>query len=524
MILFVVKFFIFILLLIILTILYAKYAYTPAGTIPLPSERCVKGDVKWGFILIVTSLACYAFLSFLLSLSWLGGDDFFFPHNQPFIEHVKHAAWKYCNWVSRFGETVAAFSGVSENRWQHFIFTPLFIVLIPFALFRLIKENNTNIFNFKGFLFYLFILGILLIQPDSNGWRNFRCYAASVNYLWPLLGISFFLSFYRSNQYFNSKKFFISIPSLWILGVYSGWSMECISCFMIPILTTVCTIKTIKKKCYLPQFAGLLGSWLGAYMLFASPALSRRAISASASCPIHVSDMSFSEAFKLACSITPDNMHQLAGGSINAYVGDFPFILRALFVPELISVYLPCCAVALIACLLFLIITQLQGGNNKKRIFIIACIGSALSFLCAMSYLMSCIPYAMSFLPATFIMLATAGFLFLRTRARYSMIVVLPIVGYALYYLIPPTCEAYTFKPERDAQFQLIHHKIQQGEKNIDLPYPLSREPIDRLGLIKSGIFANSYDQYPNSMARAYFKIDNIRTLPKDDKNEEKAR
>ncbi len=523
MILFVVKFFIFVLVLIFLTMMYAKYAYTPISTISGRPEQRVKGEMKWGFILILTSLACYAFLSFLLSLSWLGGDDFFFPHDQPFIENIKHASWKYCNWVSRFGETIVAFTGISENRWQHFIFTPLFVVLIPFALFRLIKENNTHIFNLKGFLFYLFILGILLIQPDSNSWRNFRCYAASVNYLWPLLGITFFLSFYRSDQLFSSKKLFISVPSLFILGVYSGWSMECVSCFMIPILATICTIRAINKKCYLPQFAGLLGALLGGYMLFASPALARRAISASVSCPIQVSDLSFSEAFELACSITPENMQKLSGGAINAYIGDFPFILRALFVPELLSVYLPCCAIALSACVILFIMSQLHGTTNKKHIYIIACTGSALSFLCAMSYLMSCIPYTMSFLPATFIMLATAGFLFLRTRIRYSIIVVLPIVGYALYYLIPPTYEAYLFKPEREAQFQLIHHKIQQGEKNIDLPYPLSREPVDRLGLIKSGIFAESYNQYPNSMARTYYKIDNIRTLPKDDKNKKQA-
>ena len=195
MILFIVKFFILVLAAITLAVLYAKYAYTPVTDIPGIQIQREKGRMKWVIVLVSTSLLFYAFLSFLLSLSWLGGDDFFFPHNVPFSEHISHAIGKYCNGVSRFGESIVCLTGVSENRWQHFVLTPIFIILLPYTLFRLVKREQDTIFSAKGLIFYVLIISLLISQVPGFDWRNFRCYAAATNYLWPLVTIALFLSY-----------------------------------------------------------------------------------------------------------------------------------------------------------------------------------------------------------------------------------------------------------------------------------------------------------------------------------------
>lgn len=508
------KFIIAIFIAILCTWLYTKYSYP---TIPAQQNREPKNpkrSIKWGIILIATCLSIYSLLAFLLSLSWLGGDDLFFPHNVSLAKHIEHAIGKYCNGVSRLGETIVCLTGVSENRWQQFLLTPIFICLLPFSIFRLVKHQNHTIFSAKGTLFYLFIISILLIQLPGNDWRNFRCYAASANYLWPLVIIALFLSYYRSDQQFSTQKLFFSTTAMFLMGIYVGWSVECISCLILPALLITCIVKTIRRRCYIPQFAGFVGALFGVFFIFSSPALSKRVAWASDDSPFNIADMSFREAFDFACSITPQNIDQLAGAAIPAYIGDFPLILRPLFFPELLSTYLPFCAIPLVTCLILLVPACVSASGDKKRVFTIALSGIGISFLCASTYLVACIPYSMSFLPASFFIIAVAGFLFLRTSTKINACTSIPAFACLLCFLIPPTLEAYELQPARDAQLRLIHEQIDSGKKDILLPYPLPFKPKDRLCIIRNGIFSESTTDYPNHLACTYFKIDSIRTLP----------
>lgn len=518
MIVFLCKFIIVFLIAILCSWLYIKYGYTPIPEQLNREQKNSKQSVKWGGILIATSLLLYSFLAFLLSLSWLGGDDFFFPHNASMAQHIGHAIGKYCNGVSRLGESIVCLTGVSENRWQQFLLTPIFICLLPFGIFRLVKHRNHAIFSAKGTFFYIFIISILLIQLPGNDWRNFRCYAASTNYLWPLVIIAFFLSYYRSDQQFSTQKLFLTTTAMFLMGGYVGWSVECISCLIIPALLIICIVKAIRRRCYIPQFAGFVGTLFGVFFIFSSPALSKRATWASNDSPFNIADMSFREAFDFACSITPQNMHQLAGAAIPAYIGDFPLILRPLFFPELLSEYIPFSAIPLLACLILLPLACVSASGEKKRLFTITLSGIGLSFLCASTYLIACIPNNMSFLPAIFFIISVAGFLFLRISTKLSACVSLPAFACLLCFLIPPMLEAYDLKPARDTQLRLIHEQINAGKKDIILPYPLPFKPKDRLYIIRSGIYSKSTTDYPNGLACQYFKIDSIRTLPPEQK------
>lgn len=500
-----------------LAFLYARY--NKVASIPaLSSNAHAIGNKKYGYILVALGISLYLFLAFILSLSWIGGDDFFYPHpyNDTLKTRLCHVAYKYCNWVSRFGEIIPGLTGIAESRWQQFLTTPLFVALIPFAVFRLIKPKEISICSIHGVAFYILTVSLLLIQPDSYGcWRNFKCYTASTNYLWPLLGISYFLSLYRPDQQFSPKNFVKTVPAMFLLGLYAGWSIECISCILAPCFAAICIYKIAKRRCFLPQFAGFIGVIMGTFMLFGSPAHARRAQSASEALSLNIADMPFSDAYDLACSITPQNVHTLSGGAIQAYFGDFPLILRPLFFPELMAEYLPCCMYSLIACGILIIYLFFTKQSNKKQLLMLAGSGIFLSFLSATAYIMSGIPVRASFLPAVFIMIATAGFLILRSPHKVGMALAIITGAYLLHITIPAAYEAYTYLPARKAYHQLIHQKIAAGERTLELPYPLSTEPTDRLNLIKTGIFKESFDAYPNGMARAYYQVDNIRTLPR---------
>ncbi len=513
---FLIKFLLIVLVCALLAYFYARY--NRVATIPAAPIQQKESNKKARIILLILCIASYTSLAFILSLSWIGGDDFFYPHPYaiPFKAHLDHALWKYCRWVSRFGEIIPGLTGVGEIRWQQFLITPIFIVLLPFALFRLIRRSGDSIASIQGIAFYILTLSLLLIQPDGNScWRNFRCYTASTNYLWPLLGICYFLSFYRPDQQFPHKKWRWSVPALFLLGVYVGWSIECISCILAPCCIAVCILKFIKKRCLLPQFAGCLGIIIGTFMLFGSPAHSRRAAIASMNLPINVADMPFAEAFDLACSISSQNLHILRSGAIQAYFGDFPIILRPLFFPELMSEFLACCAVSLITCAILIIITRLAAPHNPhKHTYSIAAVGIFLSFLSASAYLMSGIPGRVSFLPATFILIATAGFLAFRAPWKATLPLALSLLVYLLHITIPAATEAYSYLPARAAYHHSIHQKIAAGERTLELPYPFLTQPKDRLNLIKPGIFGTSFVGYPNGIACSYYRIKNIRTLP----------
>ncbi|MBR5894719.1 MAG: hypothetical protein IKZ13_04170 [Akkermansia sp.] len=514
-----VRYFILMLLMIlvsiILIVLHRKYLRRTAPAI-LPDSTNTPVNKKWMIAVCCLSAIIYTGLAFLLSMSWLQGDDFLFP---PLSEHfpinakIGAICYRYSQWVSRLGEQLIVIFGVSDNRWQQFIITPAAITVIPYALHRLLRPEGESIFSSKGFLFILLSTSLLLLCGIFWGgeWRNFRCAAASANYLWPLAPIAFFLACYRGDFIRKAHNSKWAVPGLFILGLCCGWFIECITILLVPGLIIWAAIR-LYKKLYIPTqcYSGILGAMWGMFMLFGSPALSKRAEGVRAALESDFSAMSFADAFEFVSHLTPEKMQMLQGGAIRAVIGVFPLPLRAFFLPELMKYYLPYCAAALVTCALLMLLTSFTA--ERRKLLTMASVGVLLSLLSAASYLGGGIPFDMSFLPPAFILIATTGFLFLHGRLHSIIKITLPLVAgiIVLSYLVPAGIEAWEYLPAREARTQLIYQKIAAGEKNISLPPPYCKAPKDRLGLLNRGSLGTNPDVYPNSPARAYFNVENI--------------
>lgn len=498
---------------IILIVLHRKYLRRTAPAI-LPDSTNTPVNKKWMIAVCCLSAIIYTGLAFLLSMSWLQGDDFLFP---PLSEHfpinakIGYACHRYSQLVSRFGEIVIVLLGVSENRWQQFLITPACIVAIPYTLHRLLSLSKESIFNSKGFFYIILCTSLMLFCGIFGGgeWRNFRCAAAGANYLWPLAFLGYFLSFYRLD--YQKRNSTVMAIVLFILGVYCGWSIECITILLVPGLIIWAIYLYLKKISITNQcFAGILGAMWGFFMLFASPALSKRALRAKESIGIDPSSFSFEEAFNFVTNLNPEKMQALEGGCIRAAIGDFPLPLRAFFLPELMKYYLPYCAATLVISSILIFLTIF----TKKRRYILSTTlwGLTISFLSICSYLAGGIPFDMSFLPPAFILIATTCYIYLNStiHSYIKIVLSLSLSITLLTYLIPAGTEAWQYVPARDAHMKRIHDKIEAGEMNLILPAPYKKAPIDKLGLLNKGAPAPYNTEYPNGAASAYFNVKSI--------------
>lgn len=226
--------------------------------------------------------------------------------------------------------------------------------------------------------------------------------------------------------------------------------------------------------------------------------------------------MDFSQMLEFCLHLTPERLQLLRGGTVQLFLGQFPLPLRFLFLPELISSYLPCCALALgIIAVLFLIIISTKG-SHKKRIILTTASGILLSTLCASSYLYSCIPTSTAFLPPSFIMVATACYLFQRTPQPHLVCPMLAIATtlYAASNLIPAGMESWRYQDARDARMAEFHAQLHAGKKDIVLHQHWQAQPQDKLGIITSMDLENKSEAYPNFIAARAYHVDSIILVP----------
>lgn len=481
-----------------------------------------KGKPQWGAALIILALAFYAGLAVLLSTAWLKGDDFtsLNLNATPPSERFFRALDGYAYWVSRNGDFIIRVTGFAENRWPLWVFNPLVSLLIPYGLWRLTGKKGESMASPKGVAFFLFSFSLALLSCRVFGyWRNYWCWAASANYLWPAAALLFFLSYYRKGRQVDvgGKKRLSSIlasAGVFLLGVYVCSGCECLAVTVVPLLLVwlVCQLWQ-KKRVAWGCLMGILGSIWGAFFLFASPALARRSAECAAGRALDVGGMPYAEIVAFAQNLTQEKIALLMDGTDIINLKGIPMWLHVYFLPWLADEYGKCCLFTGTAFLLLFALSLKKNASRCKSL-LGALFFAFLSCYSAVSYLGGAIPSPMSFLPPVFFLLAGCSFLYLRLPYKWAPQAMLALLSLAtaLLLLVPAGMEAWEYKKCEEVRVQCIRDQKAQGRKDIVVPPLFTAPPRDNLGLIGGarGGFSSDPEDWPNMKAVDYYGIETI--------------
>lgn len=471
-------------------------------------------------------LACYLFLLVVLSSASVQGDDW------PFLDFGKHSIRerffislrRYLDWVSRIGEIAATMGGFTLSRWQSWVVTPLFAVAAPLALFALVKVKGESIFSSKGKMFFLFAFMLCLLGVNLSSWRNYWCYAAAYNYLFPTVICIYFLSFFRIDGDVKQGNIWKAV-GLFVMGLVSGWGTECMTALLLPSLGIWVAYNLFSKKNRLPfaSYCGFVGFLWGAAALFGSPALYSRNVMVSQSRAIDVASMSSEQINHFVSSLTWDKVELLKGSSGIITLSDIPLWLHIHFLPYILERFLQCCAVGAVVWLILFIACAVGKGANRRCESLTALIMALAALACAASYIVKCIPTPMSFLPPCFILIAGCSYLYLRAamNVQKTLMVVMSLTGIAL--LLPATVQAWQYRAQQLERNDYIAIQIQEGKKEIAV------ETIDvdkwwpTLGLFKYNDIKTNPKGYPNGCIASYYNIDCIYRVPSEEEKKAAA-
>ncbi len=502
---------------VIFCLIYRKYNRT--GDLA-PKTHSYNISKIWVCIITCEVVILYSVLAFCISTAWLKGDDyiFFFHQDISLWEKLKIIAGRYPNSNGRLGDILGTLIGLSENRWEQVFITPCFILAIPFAMHRLIAPINQSIFSLRGAGFILFLTALLPISVSLTPWRNFWCFAASVNYIWPLPIICTFLSLFRTERRAISHKK-IAIVTGFVFGLYSAWSLECVTLFLIPGICVWTLFRLLRKKHIPLQCAGgFVGALLGAFFLVSTPALSRRAAAEFASRPFNPSEYNWEQMLHFVTHQTPENLELLRASTVAYLLDGIPLILHVCYVPELISHFYNCCEPAFVVFLGLMAVHFICYKKQHKHTLIIGGSIAIFSVMNACSYLYSCIPSDMSFLPPSFILLTSCSYLY--TRLQYKIgqaarcIVIAGVTCVSMFTIAPSIIEAAQYKKFEKLRFAHIHKQLSDGATDIILPPLYNVPPQDKLGLIGSMGLHDRPEDYPNMIAARSYRVNTIIQQP----------
>ncbi len=484
-----------------------------------PRPKC---HFQWGAALIILSLALYGGLAVLLSTAWLKGDDFTSLNlnaTAPY-ERIFRALDGYSYWVSRNGDFIIRVTGFAENRWPLWVLNPLVSLLIPYGLWRLTGKKDESIASPKGIAFFLFSFSLALLSCRVFGyWRNYWCWAASANYLWPATALLFFLSYYRKGYEVDGdgKKrlsSFLSSAGVFLLGMYVCSGCECLAVTVIPLLLVwlVCKLWQ-KKRVAWGCLMGILGSIWGGFFLFASPAIARRSADCAASRALDVGGMSYAEIVAFVQNLNQEKIALLMDETDIINLKGIPLWLHAYFLPWLAEEYGKCCLFTGTAFILLFALC-LKRNDSRGRVLLGSLFFALLSCYAAVAYLGGAIPSSMSFLPPVFFLLAGCSFLYLRLPYKWLPQVALSLLSLAtaLSILVPAGMEAWEYKKYEQVRVQCIRNQKAQGNRDVVVPRLFPVPPQDELGLIggSGGGFSPDPKEWPNSKAVDYYGIDTI--------------
>lgn len=495
-------------------LLYRKFNHQTDTITALQKKTCF--SVKWLVFIVFEVAALYMLLAYVISTAWLKGDDFIFFHYPEIslVEKLKIICGRYTTCNGRLGDIMATLIGLSENRWEHVIFTPLFIMALPFAVYRLIAPSHQSIFALKGAGFILFFTVLLTVSVSLSPWRNFWCFAAAINYIWPLPIICVFLSFFRTDiSPIRNRWSAIFIGGG--LGLYSAWSLECVTLFLLPGLFLWLLFRFWRKKHIPMQCAsGFVGAVMGAFFLVATPALSRRAAAELATRAFKPDEYNWEQMWEFVTNQTPENMELLRAGTVTYLLDGIPLPLHMFYVPVLLKHFAACCGVAMCLFVALMVVHAITSHGQRKQIFTTSVILAVLSVAVACSYLVSCIPNDMSFLPPSLIVLIACAYLYIRLSGRIGRvvqsIVLLSVIIISVSRIAPSVIEAAQYKKYEQARLESIHQQIATGERNIIVFDVYEVPPQDKLGLIRSMGLSGRAEAYPNFIASMSYGVDSV--------------
>jgi len=467
-------------------------------------------------------------LALFLSLAWTQGDDWrdIFCRGSALSSRIPNALDYYLTFVSRIGDIFIWLFGQSFGRWETNIITAIAAAAAPFAFFLLCRRPGTDIYSVRGSVFYLFAFFLCLTGVSVQPWNNYRCWAVVINYLIPTLATVYFLSHYRTDSR-TDKDSKIRCIFLFALGTFCGWGTECGDVILIPALVAFGLYCYQKKRAWKTSLSfGVLGTWLGAALLFASPALGSRSDAARNNIPFRVADMSPEQLQGFFSHLNWETANLLKGIGGVIFVGDFSFTDKLRFFPLLLERFWNCCHVGVITLVILVFLTLIYNREDKLKNLAVAAGGLLISFTMACSYLASCIPFETSFLPPCFVIVGTCCYLFLHLPNKRIAVWVpaVAIVTYALSVFVPTGIEAWEYKKYELARYDEIARQVKNGCTHIVLPYPYEQEPQNRMGLISPNHI--SEDSSKNLwlkqvlIQRVSGEIESVRSLPRSQNTE----
>lgn len=507
---------IFIILEITIMILFYLSKKTTEPYITTPKLSTDKSaSTKSIVILTIILSATYLFLLFIIKSSWLNGDEFVILHvsSLPLVERLQIAGGSYLHWVSRVGELICNIGGIHLNRWQIFIINPLVIISIPIALWKLLGNDYSKIASAKGLTFFIFLIGLLMAGNSIGLWKCYTNYAASANYLWPILFNIIFLSFYNPKNWHSDSTFFVFNVAIFTIGLIAGWGTECISVIVFPILVIFLSYR-LRKKLHTPVYAytGLMGYLWGIMLMFASPAHATRCMKAASFRSIQPEHMSFTEVFNWVSSLTPEKLDML--GAPNVSLHGIPLILHIYFLEPMAQIFWAESSLFTTILIILTIILLIIKKGNRKKVVLISLSSISLAWISASAYLSQSIPTEMSFVPPAFFIVAGISYHFL-TLLKHSpiksFIFASLIAIMALFNVVPSWIEAIEYKHYEANQYKLINQAINGGLKNINIPSPYTSVPENKLRLINFRHLSEDAQSYTNKSLSEYYGVDSIR-------------
>lgn len=494
----------------------------------MESEQCEPNRTGkkrvWLWLICLSCVLLYGSFSYLLSLAWFKGDDYLYATHDIFsMSHVHGAIHTYLNRVSRVGEIVAYFLGIMNTRWQHWVFSPVFLVLLPFVMLRLVCVR-VQWRSVHTLLMFWFIVFLALQSVYTEGyWRNYWCFTACTNYFWATVVTFAFLPvmfpWKWSSTPVGGRRKWLGVAIAFALGGYSGWGTEAMTATLLPLLTCWMLylwfkVKAIPMKCW----AGYVGFCLGAFFLFASPALSRRAASGGADRSLDVASLSAEEISAFVQSLNAEKLAMLVDGCGCVNLSGIPLMEHLYFLPYLWEAYWPCCQYPTWMLVALVVLTLLLRPLHWKRHLVIAGGLYGVSLICAASYLGGAIPGSPSFLPPAFIVMAACVFLLANMKGCFAkpilVLATLFVAATGWQMIVPAAVEAHHYKKYEHDKFAEIERQKAQGKTHVVLYRTWPAPPKDPLGLICPMELGPDPAQYPNSSARHYYGVEGISLMP----------
>lgn len=497
-----------------LFIMYYAYKYKRETRDYIKKKENVIHQIsKFHYLVFLTFSGAFVALALLLSTAWVKGDDWAFLYfgELDIRERLYIACGRYLRWVSRGGEFFGTIIGLSYNRWENWLFTSLLTAFAPFAFYSFVKIKNTTIFSYRGLFFYVIILCLCLLGVKLSVWRNYWCYAASVNYLFPTILMMWYLAYYR-NDIDDDKTSVAKCAFLFVLGLLCGWGTECATAVILPLLTCWILYNLFRKN-VLPihSYWGYVGFIWGSFALFASPALVRRGRIVADSLNSYLSGMKPEEMDNFLNTLDKVSIESLRGASDIISLKDIPFFDHIYFVPYTTELFISCSGIVMVVFLILFVSLLCQRRDDKLRIILSSVFFLIVTWLCAFSYLVQCIPTEMSFLPACFIGIAGCGYILVRLRSKWVNVILLVVLFMtACIIFVPAGLEAMRYKKYETLRHEKILSLKNSGINDIVLERPYSLDPEDSISLIKWSDIKENPHSFPNNRVAQYYQINSI--------------